>query len=82
MFQGVRNAAGKQAEVLNSIVIPTLQDSNPNTNETSTGEKVTERGWRYIPLKESVGHTKLEVTVGSISGIILAILFHQLQLFT
>ncbi|MCO5568194.1 hypothetical protein L7F22_021890 [Adiantum nelumboides] len=31
-------------------------------------------GWRHIPLKESVGHTKLEVLVGALWGIICTLL--------
>jgi hypothetical protein len=33
-------------------------------------------GWRHLPLKESVGHTKKEVLVGALSGILIALLVH------
>ncbi|KAL3683202.1 hypothetical protein R1sor_001224 [Riccia sorocarpa] len=36
-----------------------------------------ESGWRHIPLKESVGHTKLEVLVGAIWGIVTALALHS-----
>lgn len=38
-------------------------------------------GWRHIPLKESVGHTKLEVLVGAAAGVLLATWIEQVGLF-
>eukprot|EP00850_Spirogloea_muscicola_P006353 SM000030S11362 [mRNA] locus=s30:290448:295148:+ [translate_table: standard] len=38
-------------------------------------------GWRHIPLKESVGHTKLEVLVGGCAGIALAMVLPQHEFF-
>lgn len=35
-------------------------------------------GWRHIPLKESVGHTKKQVTAGAITGWLLGIAVHNL----
>ncbi|KAL2612124.1 hypothetical protein R1flu_023816 [Riccia fluitans] len=36
-----------------------------------------ESGWRHIPLKETVGHTKLEVLVGAVWGIAIALALHS-----
>jgi hypothetical protein len=32
--------------------------------------------WRHVPLKEAVGHSKVEVAVGGVAGVVLAFLFH------
>ncbi|OAE33426.1 hypothetical protein AXG93_2852s1450 [Marchantia polymorpha subsp. ruderalis] len=34
-------------------------------------------GWRHIPLKESVGHTKFEVLIGAIWGIAVTLALHS-----
>eukprot|EP01018_Ginkgo_biloba_P024565 Gb_08455 [translate_table: standard] len=34
------------------------------------------RAWRHIPLKESVGHTKVEVLVGALVGLIITLVLH------
>ncbi|KAG6544458.1 hypothetical protein Mapa_014096 [Marchantia paleacea] len=34
-------------------------------------------GWRHIPLKESVGHTKLEVLIGAIWGMAVTVALHS-----
>lgn len=57
---GVRQAAGKQARLLNQIVDELFQE-HKNFNE----EK----------LKELLGHTPLQVVVGVVLGVIIAILF-------
>jgi uncharacterized protein len=54
---GVRQAAGKQARVLNQIIDEVFQE-NPVFNENR--------------LKELLGHTPIQVIVGSILGIIMA----------
>lgn len=54
---GVRQAAGKQAEVLNKII-----------EEFRLHKQVTE-----IPLKELLGHTPIEVIVGAALGILFAL---------
>lgn len=53
---GVRQAAGKQAEVLNKII-----------EQFRLHKHVTE-----IPLKELLGHTPVEVLAGSLLGIAIA----------
>lgn len=56
--QGVRQATGKQAEVLNII----------------TKELYIKRGLKITRLKELLGHTPLEVFMGIIFGIVIGIL--------
>jgi hypothetical protein len=34
------------------------------------------KAWRHVPLKEAVGHSKVEVAVGGVAGVVLAFLFH------
>ena len=53
---GVRQAAGKQAKVLNQII-----------RELFTGQPVSEG-----ELKELIGHTSVEVIVGALIGIVYA----------
>ena len=60
---GVRRETGKQAKLLNSIMLE-------NPFELS-GEILQER------LKEYVGHTPLQVAAGAILGILLALLIAQ-----
>ncbi|KAI5053999.1 hypothetical protein GOP47_0031110 [Adiantum capillus-veneris] len=46
--------------------LPSVEAGDVNVQEIGDLD-----GWRHIPLKESVGHTKLEVFVGALWGIIL-----------
>ncbi|MGF1603652.1 MAG: divergent PAP2 family protein [Thermosynechococcaceae cyanobacterium] len=55
---GVRQAAGKQARILNQIVDEMFQE-NPEFNEDR--------------LKELLGHTPVQVIVGSILGVAIAL---------
>jgi hypothetical protein len=55
---GVRQAAGKQARILNQIMDELFQE-HPNFNEDR--------------LKELLGHTPMQVVVGSILGIAIAL---------
>jgi hypothetical protein len=57
--QGVRRAAGKQAEALN-LLIASLEDS---------GVKIDKK------LKEMIGHTPIEVAAGAVLGILVGVLF-------
>ena len=56
---GVRQAAGKQAKVINQIV-----------RELFSGKPLSEE-----QLKELIGHTQLEVLVGAIVGILFTLAF-------
>ncbi len=56
--QGVRQATGEQAEVLNEI----------------TDDIYFKRGLKEEKLKELIGHTQVEVLVGAILGVIVALL--------
>lgn len=53
---GVRRSAGKQAEILNIIII----------------EVIEHKGLKEERLKELIGHTPIEVFAGAILGIIIA----------
>lgn len=57
---GVRQAAGKQAAILNKIM-----------EELSTTHSIQEKR-----LKELLGHTRLEVLGGAIYGMLVALLLH------
>jgi len=57
---GVRRAAGKQAQVLNTII----EESQKNGKLTNLDGK----------LKELIGHTPFEVLVGAVIGISIALL--------
>ncbi|MGE5328787.1 MAG: divergent PAP2 family protein [Deltaproteobacteria bacterium] len=57
---GVRRAAGKQAQVLNTII----EESQKNGRLTNLDVK----------LKELIGHTPFEVLVGAVIGISIALL--------
>ncbi|MEZ4641064.1 MAG: divergent PAP2 family protein [Caldilineaceae bacterium] len=61
---GVRQAAGKQAKVLNQIL-----------RELFSGQPVSEE-----ELKELIGHTPVEVFVGAAVGVIYAVLWFELPL--
>ena len=54
---GVRNAAGQQAKLLNQIVDEFLTDQHFNAPK----------------MKELLGHTRLEVFAGLVTGVIVAI---------
>ena len=56
--QGVRQATGEQAEVLNEI----------------TDDIYFKRGLKEEKLKELIGHTQVEVLVGAMLGVIVALL--------
>ncbi|MGI5957965.1 MAG: divergent PAP2 family protein [Massiliimalia sp.] len=58
---GVRRAAGEHAKALNRFVL-----------EDEVSRKELEP---VLPLKESLGHTPLEVTAGALLGILIGILF-------
>ena len=58
---GIRQAAGKQAEIINQII----EKFYKNTNVPSGSEK---------KLKELLGHTPIEVFAGAILGIVVAFL--------
>ncbi|CAM6038619.1 unnamed protein product [Sphagnum compactum] len=45
--------------------------------EVDIQELGKQSGWELIPLKESIGHTKLEVLVGTFWGILVSYLLHQ-----
>ena len=60
---GVRQAAGKQAKVLNQIL-----------RELFTGQPVSEE-----ELKELIGHTPTEVYVGALVGVLYTVLWYQLS---
>ena len=60
---GVRRAAGKQAEILNSIIENFWKD-NPKV----TGEK----------LKELLGHTPKQVFVGAVLGVLISVIMYNL----
>jgi hypothetical protein len=59
--QGVRQATGVQAEVLNEI----------------TADIYFKRGLKEEKLKELVGHTPVEVLAGAVLGIIVALMFYK-----
>lgn len=46
--------------------------------EVDIQELGNQDGWRLLPLKESIGHTKIEVLVGGIWGIVITCIFHSL----
>lgn len=62
---GVRRHAGKQAEVLNALVEDYFQ-----------GHPVAEQ-----ELKEVLGHTPLQVAMGALLGVVVAIVYHHLRGF-
>ncbi len=59
---GVRQAAGKQAKVLNQII-----------RELFSGQPVSEE-----ELKELIGHTSVEVIVGAIAGVVYTLFWFAL----
>jgi uncharacterized protein len=61
--QGVRRHSGKQAEALNRI----LEDFNAH------------KGLQESRLKELVGHTPVEVYMGALLGIVMALLFYRVN---
>lgn len=60
---GVRNETGKQARILNKIILDRLNDSDPNN------DNIIDPGFKK--LKELVGHTPFEVIAGAILGLLL-----------
>ncbi|NJK43463.1 MAG: divergent PAP2 family protein [Pleurocapsa sp. SU_196_0] len=61
---GIRRASGMQAELLNDLVVELRQ--------------LLSQGFAPKPLKELLGHTYLEVFVGLLLGIIVAVVSHAL----
>ncbi|CAN1209325.1 divergent PAP2 family protein [Tumidithrix helvetica PCC 7403] len=53
---GIRLAAGKQAKVLNQIIVEVFEE---------------ERATEFDPLKELLGHTPMQVLMGAILGVLL-----------
>lgn len=53
--------------------LPTME-----TGEVDIQELGTQHAWRLLPLKESIGHTKLEVLVGGIWGVFITCIFHSI----
>ena len=64
---GVRYAAGKHAEILNLVI---EKDENLKENLNKNKNK---------KLTELLGHTKLEVIAGAITGIILSVIIYMLM---
>ncbi|CAM6105568.1 unnamed protein product [Calypogeia fissa] len=63
---------GTQLLVEGAENLPSIQEGEVVPQEIGDSD-----GWRHIPLKESVGHTKLEVLVGGIFGIGVALALHS-----
>jgi len=61
--RGVRLEAGRQAEILNEIMRNWQQDHNPFSNKV---------------LKELIGHTPLQVVVGALMGILIAVIIYAM----
>eukprot|EP00897_Mesotaenium_endlicherianum_P001646 jgi/Mesen1/1509/ME000132S00461 len=55
---------------------PSMQEGEVEAQELGSFE-----GWRHIPLKESVGHTKTEVLVGALTGVAFALALDKLGIF-
>ena len=53
--------------------LPTMK-----VGEVDIQELGNQDGWRLLPLKESIGHTKIEVLVGGIWGVLVTCIFHSL----
>ena len=62
---GIRYAAGKHAEILNLVI--------------EKDEKLKENLNKNKKLTELLGHTKLEVIAGAITGIILSVIIYMLM---
>ncbi len=61
---GVRRETGRQAKVLNTIILNWLSDNNPDNDIVDPS---------FEKLKEFVGHTPFEVIGGAILGIVFAL---------
>lgn len=57
---GIRRAAGKQAKILNKMI-----------DQLDSGQDIREE-----QLKELLGHTPIEVVVGALLGVFIAVLFY------
>lgn len=57
---GIRRAAGKQAKILNKMI-----------DQLDNGQDIREE-----QLKELLGHTPIEVVVGAVLGVFIAVLFY------
>lgn len=53
--------------------LPTMK-----VGEVDIQELGNQDGWRLLPLKESIGHTKVEVLVGGVWGVLITCIFHSL----
>lgn len=53
--------------------LPTMKGGEVDIQELGNQD-----GWRLLPLKESIGHTKLEVVVGGAWGVLITYLFHSI----
>ncbi|KAM5586934.1 hypothetical protein ABKV19_005726 [Rosa sericea] len=72
--QGVRREAGNHARELNKIV-PQITRANtiPSQDRGTDAEEGLERAGSYIPLKETIGHTEVEVTAGALLGFLVGL---------
>ena len=70
---GIRRQAGTQAYAINSLITDLTQ------LEIFKGQKLESffKRWNIVELKTLLGHNPIEVTVGVILGIIIAIVMHD-----
>lgn len=57
--------------------LPTMK-----VGEVDIQELGNQDGWQLLPLKESIGHTKLEVLVGGAWGVLITYIFHSILFST
>lgn len=57
--------------------LPTMK-----VGEVDIQELGNQDGWELLPLKESIGHTKLEVLVGGAWGVLITHIFHSILFST
>ncbi|KAF2541451.1 hypothetical protein F2Q68_00032854 [Brassica cretica] len=62
--QGVRREVGKHARVLNKLT------ANARKGESLESDEISEEV--YLPLKESIGHTEVEVIAGALFGFLVS----------
>jgi len=72
---GSYNRSGRFFELAEQL--PTMK-----LGEVDIQELGNQDGWRLLPLKESIGHTKLEVLVGGVWGVLITCIFHSLYYST
>lgn len=75
--KGVVEISGLQANRSPEFWAAAKNEPSMREGEVVEQELGEREGWRHIPLKESVGHTKPEVLVGAIAGIILSLVLHE-----